>query len=86
MNKIETSVIWGPQVLGRDQLDERRWAYLVEAPFDMAWDIPDLLGVRVQLDGGEFEIRGVLPKIPYAPISQGELIELLVLASGRNGY
>lgn len=81
MNKIETAIIWGPKVLGKDRLDKRRWAYVVEAPFDMPWDIPELIGMKVHLDGSAFEIRGVLPKIPYAPIIKGQVIELLVAAA-----
>ena len=81
MSKIDTSVLWGPTVLGREKLDERRWAVAVEAPFDMAATIPDLIGMKVSLDGGEYEIRGILPKIPHDPIRQGEVIEMLVLSS-----
>jgi hypothetical protein len=83
MSKIDTSVVWGPQVLGRGRLDERRWAYLVEAPFDMPSDIPDLIGMKVRLDGSEFEIRGVLPKLPLVPVVKGEPIELLVRSIGQ---
>ena len=80
MSKIDTSVCWGPQVLGRMKLDERRFAYGVEAPFDMPADIPDLIGARVLLDGKQFEVRGIVPSAPTKPIKQGDLIELLVLA------
>ena len=80
MGKIDTSVLWGPKVLGRNRLDEHRWAYGVEAPFDMPSTIPDLIGARVRLDGREFEIRGTVANAPAAPIREGCLIELLVRA------
>jgi hypothetical protein len=82
MSKIDTAVVWGPKVLGRGRLDQRRWAYLVEAPFDMHSDIPDLIGMKVCLDGSEFEIRGTLPRLPVVPITKGELMELLVRRVG----
>jgi hypothetical protein len=80
MSKMDASVLWGPNVVGRASLGERRWIYAVEAPFDMPRDIPDLIGMRVHLNGGEFEIRGIVPKMPAARIVKGEIIELLVRA------
>ena len=80
MSKIDLSVLWGPTVLGRNKLDERRWAYGVEAPFDLRGDIPELIGTRVQLDGRVFEIRGIVSAASTAPIKTGQVIELLVLA------
>ena len=65
-------------MLGRTKLDARRWAYALEAPFDMSWDIPELIGARVLLDGAFFEIRGIVPNIPFARIREGEMVELLV--------
>jgi len=64
------------------QLDERRWAYGVRAPFDMAADIPELMGTKVLLDQKLFEIRGIVPSAPPSAIKQGDLIELLVVALG----
>jgi hypothetical protein len=49
------------------------------APFDMPWDIPELMGSKVLLDGRLFEIRGVVPNVPLSPIKKGQLIELLVV-------
>jgi hypothetical protein len=79
MSKMDV-VLWGPKVLGRDKLDGRRWAYAIEAPFDMPANIPDLVGMKVQLEGGEFSIGGIVPKMPPGPIRRGETIELLVVA------
>jgi hypothetical protein len=80
MNKIEASIEeWRPNVLARGQLDKRRWAYVIEAPFDMPGHIPDLLGLNVSMDGRNFEIRGTLPRIPQAPIMKGEYLGLLVV-------
>jgi hypothetical protein len=62
MSKIDTSIVWAPKVLGRDKLDRNRWAYIVEAPFDLPADVPDLIGKKAFLDGGEFEIRGGRPE------------------------
>jgi hypothetical protein len=78
MNKIERPFLWAPRVLARGRIDERRWAYAVEAPFDMSPDMPGLIGMTVDLDGVEFEIRGFVPAMPPVPIKQGEMIELLV--------
>ena len=75
--KSNEAPAWKPNVLARDRLDRRRWAYLIDAPFDMPADIPDLMGVTV-LDGRAFEIRGTLPRIPQSPIRKGELFGLLV--------
>ncbi len=82
MSKIDTSVVWGPKVLARERLDERRWAYVVEAPFDMAAKMPDLIGMKASLDGQRFEIRGFVPRMPSRQIRQGEPIELLVRMAG----
>ena len=62
------------------KLDDRRWAYGIVAPFDMSGNIPDLIGTKVLLDGKLFEIRGIVPTTPHAPVQRGELIELLVVA------
>ena len=80
MSKIDASVLWGPKVVGKDRLDEHRWAYLLEAPFDMPSELP-LIGVRASLDGREFEVRGFVPRMPPRPIKERELIELLVAAA-----
>jgi hypothetical protein len=80
MSKIDAAVLWGPKVLGRDRLDERRWAYIVEAPFDMLTDPTDLIGMKAYLNGDEVEIRGFVPRMPPRPIKKGDAIELLVLA------
>ena len=84
MSKIETSVTWGPTVLGREKLDVRRWAYVVAAPFDMQADqLATLTGMTVSLDGAQYQIRGVVPNIPNRLILAGEPIELLVVADDR---
>jgi hypothetical protein len=80
MNKIDTSTTWAPDVLGRMKLDERRWAYGITAPFDMAPHIPDLMETKVSLDGKLFKIRGIVPSAPFAPIKAGEFVEILVVA------
>ena len=80
MSEVETAIVWGPDVVGRMKLDERRWAVGVHAPFDMAVGAPDLMGTRVYLDGKLFEIRGIVPNVPLSTIKQGQLIELLVVA------
>jgi hypothetical protein len=80
MNKIDFSVPWAPRVLGREKLGNGRWGYAIEAPFDMPAHGPGLMGMRVCLDNGEFEIRGLVAKMPPTPIVAGELIELLVVA------
>ena len=81
MSKIDTAILWGPDPVGRSKLDERWWAYVVEAPFDMPADIPDLIGRKVSLDGQHFEIRGIVPAVPVSPISKGDFMELLVRAA-----
>ena len=80
MSKVETSIVWGPDIVGRMKLDERRWAVGVHAPFDMAVSAPDLMGTRVYLDGKLFEIRGIVPNVPLSTIKAGQLLELLVVA------
>lgn len=80
MSKIDRAVVWGPDVLGGSPLDERRWAFCVKAPFDMPADIPDLIGMKVHLNGREFEIGGIVAPAPACDIKQGDLIELLVRA------
>ena len=82
MSKIETSVTWGPTVLGREKLDVRRRAYVVAAPFDMQADqLAMLTGMTVSLEGGQYQIGGVVPNIPNRPVLAGEPIELLVVAA-----
>ena len=78
MSRVAVALHWEPDVIGRLKLDERRWTYAVEAPFDTACDIPELIGTRVILDKTVFEICGIVPNIPYAPVKAAELIELLV--------
>ena len=82
MNKVDLSAVWAPTVLGKDRIDQRRWAYAVAAPFDMPADMPGLVGTKVQLDGSIFEIGGFVPRMPPLPIKEGEAIELLVRAAG----
>jgi hypothetical protein len=79
LSKIDIAIVWGPEVVGRMKLDERRWAVGVYAPFDMHWDIPELMGSKVLLDGRLFEIRGFVPNVPLSAIKEGQLIELLVV-------
>ncbi len=78
LRNVDASIIGGPKVLGRTRLDDRRWIYAVEAPFDMPSDLPDLMGMIVVLDGSPFEVRGCVPNMPPTPIRTGEIIELLV--------
>ena len=80
LNRVDVPIAWGPHVVGRMKLDERRWSYGVRAPFDMAADIPELSGTKVRLDGRLFEIRGIVPSAPPLAIREGDLIELLVVA------
>jgi len=80
LSKVETSIVWGPDVVGRMKLDERRWAVGVHAPFDMPVGAPDLMGTQVYLDGKLFEIRGIVPNVPLSTIKAGQLLELLVVA------
>ena len=79
MRRVDVSTAWGPDVVGRMPLDERRWAGAVRAPFDMAADIPELMGTNVMVDGKLFEIRGIVPGAPPSAIKEGDLIELLVV-------
>jgi hypothetical protein len=44
----------------------------------MKWNIPELVGTKVNLDKTLFEIRGIVPKMPFSPIQAGEVVELLV--------
>ena len=80
MRRVDVCTAWGPDVVGRTKLDERRWAYGVRAPFDMASRIPELMGTKVLLDGKLFEIGGIVPSAPPSPIKERDLIELLVVA------
>jgi hypothetical protein len=83
MSKIDSSVLWGPRVFGRENLGNGRWACVIEAPFDMPAHAPDLMGIRVCLDNSEFEVRGIVSKMPPGPILAGELLELLVVSATR---
>jgi hypothetical protein len=83
MAKTETFTEWMPHVFGRERLDRQRWAYLIASPFEMPAHTPDLLGVRVHLDGQAFEIRGTLPRVPPSPIKKDELLGLLVRIQAR---
>jgi hypothetical protein len=76
--------VWAPEVLGKNQIDQRRWAYAVQAPFDMPADMPGLIGAKVQLDGAIFEVGGFVPRMPPSPILQGEAIELLVRSAATD--
>jgi hypothetical protein len=78
MRRDAVSHFWEPNVIGREKLDERRWAYAIEAPFEMAWDAPDLMGTAALLDDTLFDICGIVPNITYSPVKAGEMIELLV--------
>lgn len=81
MSKVETSIVWGPEIVGRMKLGERRWAVGVQAPFDMPAEALDLMGTKVMLDAELFEIRGIVPNVPLSTIiKQGQLIEILVVA------
>jgi hypothetical protein len=82
MSKIDTSVVWGPRVLGREKLDARRWAFAVEAPFDMGPEqIASLIGMIVSVDGATWTIRGVVPNIPDDLIRTGQPVEILVVGT-----
>lgn len=79
MSKLDTSVVWGPTLLARDKLDARRWAFVVEAPFDMdPAEMEDLIGTTVSVDGVTWMVRGFVPNIPQGRILAGQPIELLV--------
>ena len=80
MSKVGAPVSWTPTVLGREKLDEHRWIYAVEAPFEMAWNLPDLIGATALVDGRSVEVRGTIPKFPRTVVGKGEVIELLVVA------
>jgi hypothetical protein len=84
MNEIYPSTVWAPEVLGKDRIDQCRWAYAVHAPFDMSADMPELVGAKVQLDGAIFDVRGFVPRMPSSPILQGEAIELLVRSAATD--
>ena len=78
ISRVAVALHWGPEVIGRMKLDDRRWAYLVQAPFDMASDVANLVGTPVTLDNTLFEICGIVPKMPIGAVKAGEVIELLV--------
>jgi hypothetical protein len=71
--------VWAPRILSRGKLDHRRWVYAVEAPFDMPPAMGEVIGMRVAADGRQYEIRGVIPKLPPRGISAGEPIEVLAV-------
>jgi hypothetical protein len=79
MDRLEATALWAPPVLGKKRLDKSRWIYAVAAPFDMAFNIPELMGRSVHLDEGTFQIRGIVPKMPSGAIRSGEVIALLVV-------
>ena len=82
MTKIDTAILWGPTLLGRQKLDARRWAFAVEAPFDMhPADIGNLIGMAVSVDHATWIIRGLVPNIPQQHIRTGDPIEILVVAT-----
>ena len=66
-------------MLAREALGSRRWACVVEAPFDMSADASDLIGNRMSFAGQAVEVRGIVHKLPAGMIVAGELIELLVV-------
>jgi hypothetical protein len=78
MSSVAVALHWEPKLLGRTKLEARRWAYALEAPFDVSWDIPELIGATVMLDNELFEIRGIVPNIPFSQIREREMVELLV--------
>ena len=80
VSAIDTVNLWEPTVLGRSKLDGRWWAYLVQAPFDMPADAPELMGNRVILDGEAFAIGGSIPNVPARAIATGDSIQILVSA------
>lgn len=71
--------ICNPRVLGRSQLGQERWAYLIESPFDMDERATGLIGITIRLDDRNCEVRGIVPNMPVAPIRLGQPIQLLVL-------
>ena len=82
MTKIDTAIVWGPTLLGRQRLDARRWAFAVEAPFDMHLaDIGNLIGRAVSVEGATCIIRGLIPNVPQQQIRTGDPIEILVVAT-----
>ncbi len=82
MSKIDTSVLWGPTLLGRQKLEARRWAFAVGAPFDMQpAQTESLIGMAVSVDGSTWMIRGVVHNIPQQQIRTGDPIEILVVAN-----
>ena len=60
------------------KLDQRRWSYVIKAPFEMTHDVREVIGLTVLLDGTRFEVRGVIPKAPPTPFKTGDAVELLV--------
>jgi hypothetical protein len=73
MSKIDTSVVWGPTLLGRR-------AFAVGAPFDMQpAEIELLIGMVVSVGGATWIIRGLVRNIPQQQIRTGDPIELLVV-------
>ena len=77
MSRIDRSILWGPRVLRREALGHRRYACVVEAPFDM-FGQAELIGERLVIDGRVAEVRGTVCKLPAGMMFAGELIELLV--------
>jgi hypothetical protein len=80
LSKVDVSSIWSPEVVGRMKLDGRRWAIGVHAPFDMPVEAPGMMNTKLMLDGSLFEVRGIVPPVPVSTITQGQLVELLVVA------
>ena len=78
MSTISTVDLWEPHVLGRNRLNDVWWAFLVQAPFDMPSDLPELMGSRVMLDGAPFRIGGSVANVPGRAIGKGDPIQLLV--------
>jgi hypothetical protein len=79
VDRMDAVATWVPRILGKDRLDERRWVLAVEAPFDMPSDIPDLIGIRVQLVDHKYDVRGTIPRMPPFPVKKGEALALLVV-------
>jgi hypothetical protein len=76
---MQGSAPWAPKILSRGKLDHQRWVYAVEAPFDMPASMSNVIGMRAAIDGRQYEIRGVVPKLPSRGISAGEPIEVLAV-------